>query len=364
MTTQRPARPQHSQAKKGVTIIAALAVAAFLGLGVYGKLLTTKPVDQIEPIPGEYQAMVEAAVGLLLILLHRWGVMWAFVAMLFSAFTGVTLHRLILGAESCGCFGGIKIPPEITMSIDASIVFMSAWLARAWGLRPWGFALTAGLIPTLLVGGAMYSRHATPDAGKADLDGVFGAPAGPAPTRPRTDPDAGGATEPATPAPTQDPGAAVETGKITARDALLRLPAAFDRGAFGDAPKAAWLDDLRAASAPDAPLPWMIYVYNRNCDICQAHLPEWTDARQIYEEDLANGNAALGILLIEWEDLIAYKIPTYTWGAHTPVTLLVDDGAIVRDWRGETQPGVIDLYFTTQEEGLDAALQAAVAPAK
>jgi hypothetical protein len=343
---------QSSQTKKGVTIVAALIVAAFLGLGVYGKLLTTKPIDQIEPIPGEYQAIFEAIVGLALILLHRWGVMWAFIALLFSGFTGVALHRLILGAESCGCFGGIKIPPEVTMTLDASIVFMSAWLARAWGLRPWGFALTLSVVPTLVIAGAMYSRSATPDADAINFDEVFGAPdntVAPLPTE-------------ATPTekPAEDISAAVESGKITARDALLRLPAAFERGAFGDAARPAWLDELRAASDPNAALPWLIYVYNRNCDICQEHLPEWNDARQIYEEDLASDKAAMGVLLIEWEELIPLKIPTYTWGAQTPITLLIDDGKIVRDWRGEAQPLIIDMYFTTQDEGLDKALEAAI----
>jgi hypothetical protein len=363
--SERAAQPKPNQAKKGISVVAALAVAAFLGLGVYGKLLTTKPVDQIEPIPGEYQAVVEAIVGIALIVLHRWGVMWAFTALLFSGFTGVTLHRLLIGAESCGCFGGISIPPAITLSLDASIVFMSAWLARAWGLRPWGFAATLSIVPTLVVAGAVYSKHATPPS-EVDLSEVFGetpsqstpTPA-PTPDSPADPDDAAGAPE-TTPAPTQDLGAAVETGRITARDALLRLPGAFDRGALGNVAKPAWLDDLRRASDPNAPLPWLIYVYNRNCDICQAHLPEWNDARQIYEEDLANDKAAMGVLLIEWEDLIPLKIPTYAWGAQTPITLLVDDGKVIRDWRGESQPMIVDMYFTTQDQGLDAALEQAI----
>ncbi len=351
------AQPQpSSQTKKGVTIVAALAVTAFLGLGVYGKLLTTKPVDQIEPIPGEYQAVFEAVVGLALLALHRWGVMWAFVALLFSGFSGVTLHRLLIDAESCGCFGGLKIPPEITLSLDAAVVFMSAWLARAWGLRPWGFALTASMIPTLMIAGAVYSKNATPDA-DAELDDIFSAP--PPPQQTPVTPAEGDAA-PVETKPAEDLGAAVETGKVTARDALLRIPAAFDRGAFGETAKPAWFDDLRKASDPNASLPWLIYVYNRNCDICQEHLPEWNDARQIYEEDSANGNAAMGVLLIEWEDLIPLKIPTYTWGAHTPITLLVDDGKIVRDWRGESQPKIIDMYFTTMDSGLDDAIDNAI----
>lgn len=358
--SERAAHPRPSQAKKGITIVAALAVAAFLGLGVYGKLLTTKPVDQIEPVPGEYQAIFEAVVGIALLCLHRWGAMWAFTAMLFSGFVGVALHRLIIGAESCGCFGGIQIPPAITLSIDAAIVFMSAWLARAWGLRPWGFALTLSLVPTLIVSGAMYSRHATPDVEGVDFESTFGEPVAPAQTpAPPTD-------SPANAVPTESPapdlGAAVETGKITAREALLRLPGAFDRAAFGTAAKPAWLDDLRSASDPNAPLPWLIYVYNRNCDICQEHLPEWNDARQIYEEDLASGKAAMGVLLIEWEDLIPLKIPTYSWGAHTPITLLVNDGKVIRDWRGESQPMIVDMYITTQDQGLDAALEQAIPP--
>ncbi len=346
---------QSSQTRKGVTIVAALAVTAFLGLGVYGKLLTTKPVDQIEPIPGEYQAVFEAVVGLALLALHRWGVMWAFIALLFSGFSGVTLHRLLIDAESCGCFGGLKIPPEITLSLDAAVVFMSAWLARAWGLRPWGFALTVSMIPTLMIAGAVYSKNATPDA-DAELDDIFRAP--PAQQTPVVPAEGDAAPVEKKPAEVLD--APVETGKVTARDALLRLPAAFDRGAFGAAAKPSWLDDLSTAGDPGAALPWLIYVYNRNCDICQEHLPEWKDARQIYEEDLANGNAAMGVLLIEWEELIPLKIPTYTWGAHTPITLLVDDGKIIRDWRGEAQPRIIDMYFTTMDNGLEAALEAAI----
>lgn len=352
-------RPGPSQFQKASSAIAALAVAAFLGLGVYGKLLTTKPVDQIEPIPGEYQAIAEAVIALALIALHRWGVMWAFIAFMFSAFTGVTLHRLLIGAESCGCFGGLKIPPAVTLSLDAAIVFMSAWLARAWGLRPWGFAFVLSLAPTLIVAGAVYSKHATPDAEANEFDEVFAEP--PAPTSRPAETDAPSA-EPAEPATAPSLGDAVQTGKITARDALLRLPAAFDRGAFEGASAPAWMDDLRIAADPNAELPWLIYVYNRNCEICQEHLPEWNDARQIYEEDLANNAAAMGVLLIEWEDLIAFKIPTYTWGAQTPITLLVNDGKIIRDWRGETQPMIVEMYFTTQDQGFDSALDAAIPP--
>lgn len=361
--SERAAQAKPDQAKKGITIVAALAVAAFLGLGVYGKLLTTKPVDQIEPIPGEYQAVFEAIVGIALIVLHRWGVMWAFTALLFSGFTGVTLHRLLIGAESCGCFGGIQIPPAITLSLDASIVFMSAWLARAWGLRPWGFAATLSIVPTLVVAGAVYSKNATPPS-DVDLGDVFGDAPTPVPGAPTqgapVDAPAQPESEGVPPAPAQDLGAAVETGRITAREALLRLPGAFDRGALGNVAKPAWLDDLRRASDPNAALPWLIYVYNRNCDICQEHLPEWNDARQIYEEDLANDKSAMGVLLIEWEDLIPLKIPTYAWGAQTPITLLVNDGKIVRDWRGESQPMIVDMYFTTQDQGLDAALEQAI----
>lgn len=359
MTTQPPPaparRPDHI--KKVVSLFAALGVAGFLALGVYGKLLTKKPIDQIEPIPGEYQAIFEAVVGLALLALHRWGVMWAFIAAMFSGFVGVALHRLIIGAESCGCFGGISIPPHITLTLDAAIVFMSAWLARAWGLRPWGFALTLGAAPTLLIAGAMYSKSATPP-GEFDADfGEFEEI--PPPTRPAPTP---GETPDETPGDAQRPagedlGAAVETGRITARDALLRLPRAFERGALGSVARPAWMDDLARASATDSALPWLIYVYNRNCDICLKHLPEWNDARQIYEEDLAAGKAAMGVLLIEWEDLIPLKIPTWSWGAQTPITLLVQNGRIVRDWRGEAQPGVIDLYFTTQDKSLDAALE-------
>ena len=352
-------RPDHF--KKVISLVAALGVVAFLALGVYGKLLTTKPVDQIEPIPGEYQAIFEAVVGLMLLALHRWGVMWAFIAAMFSGFVGVALHRLIIGAESCGCFGGISIPPHITLTLDAAIVFMSAWLARAWGLRPWGFALTLGLAaPTLLVAGAMYSRHATPPGEHdADFGDIFREIEPPSETipSPTTPPDAAQPAAPTDRPGGEDFGAAVETGRVTARDALLRLPRACERGALGQAAKPAWMDDLAKASSPDAPLPWLIYVYNRNCDICQKHLPEWTDARQIYEEDLAAGKAAMGILAIEWEDLIPLKIPTWSWGNQTPITLLVQNGRIVRDWRGEAQPGVIDLYFTTQDESLDAALE-------
>jgi hypothetical protein len=38
----------------------------------------------------------------------------------------------------------------------------------------------------------------------------------------------------------------------------------------------------------------------------------------------------------------------------------VDDGKVIRDWRGESQPMIVDMYFTTQDQGLDAALEQAI----
>lgn len=47
---------------------------------------------------------------------------WCIAVLSFIAFTGVTLHRILIGAESCGCFGRIVVNPRFTIALDLSIL--------------------------------------------------------------------------------------------------------------------------------------------------------------------------------------------------------------------------------------------------
>ncbi len=71
-----------------------------------------------------------------------------------------------------------------------------------------------------MIAGAVYSKHATPDH-NADLDGIFKS----IPSQKSPVPPAEGEGVPAVTKPTEELDAAVETGKVTAREALLSASA-------------------------------------------------------------------------------------------------------------------------------------------
>ena len=52
-------------------------------------------------------------------------------AFTFSAFVGVSLQRLMLGSQSCDCFGDLKIGPQWTLVGDVVVVVLLVWAIRS-----------------------------------------------------------------------------------------------------------------------------------------------------------------------------------------------------------------------------------------
>ena len=54
----------------------------------------------------------------------------------FTIFTLVSLYKAVSGEASCGCLGGVTVPPLVTMAFDLSVVGLLIWF-RPDGIRRW-----------------------------------------------------------------------------------------------------------------------------------------------------------------------------------------------------------------------------------
>lgn len=66
---------------------------------------------------------------------------WIIAVLAFGLFIGVTLQKGLSGAESCGCFGMVKVNPWITFSVIDIPIFLGLVIFRPKGLKllppPW-----------------------------------------------------------------------------------------------------------------------------------------------------------------------------------------------------------------------------------
>lgn len=89
------------------------------------QLFLTPEVTLAHPL-GRHFLEVQIGGELLLGLLFASGLYWHqlrwWAAALFTGFAGYTLYLILQGAESCGCFGPLKVHPWWTFSLDSAIV--------------------------------------------------------------------------------------------------------------------------------------------------------------------------------------------------------------------------------------------------
>jgi thiol-disulfide isomerase/thioredoxin len=66
---------------------------------------------------------------------------WMVAVLAFGLFIAVTLQKGLIGAESCGCFGRVKVNPWITLSVIDIPLFLGLVIFRSKGLKflppPW-----------------------------------------------------------------------------------------------------------------------------------------------------------------------------------------------------------------------------------
>ncbi|TVQ59643.1 MAG: hypothetical protein EA379_10305 [Phycisphaerales bacterium] len=322
---------------------AAVFVAALLAFAATMKLLS-KPLSEI-PAHDKALAGFEGLIAALILVFHRWRITWLCTAAFFAALSGVTLHLLLIGAGSCGCFGKLSIPPAVTLTLDTLIVIAAIALARALGAQRNLLALTAAALVPFVVAGALYSKATAPPPASTFRLGDRFKDIAPPPDRETAAPAPGEAADAAEP-PDFDP---IDLG---ATGALLLLPRVADRFLEG-APEPEWMADLRAAATAGANDPaWLIFVYDPFCEVCMRFQP--TMLMYTTDEDV-NATPHLRVLLLQKADLRTFDIPDWAWPA-SPTTALIHRGRIIHEWGGEDTPNPFLLHDDIAEQG-DAYLR-------
>lgn len=219
--------------------------------------------------------------ALLIAFRTRWWA-WASAAALFGAFAGFAGFRSYWGSTSCGCFGALSIPPNITMSIDIAIALLATFMAarRSATMSPTGLVATVAGIAAVLGSGVGFAvsdprpEDFGDDATRLLLE-----------LRPTARPD--------------DP----------IKEIRALMPEVASRNAGGPA--------------------WYLYVFNPDCPICQEHLPRMRALQARWAD-----SDILRLGIISMADLQEYaNIPQYAWGT-PPLTLLVQRGIVARRGSG------------------------------
>jgi len=215
-----------------VVWIALLLIGGLLTFAGVMKIATGMPVQIAQ---GAAELLIVAA----LLWLRRAWASWALIACLFSAFAGWTGFQAWWGASSCGCFGAVRIAPEVTLTMDLAAV-----------------ALAVGV--TLLLT-PLRTEVFAPLATACALCGAVGVGAAAATADPR-------------------PETFVED----------------ETALFLSAPAYA---DIADSAGPT----WFLYIYDPACPICQRHLPEMRGLESQASEDDAFRVRAISIHEIEEE---------------------------------------------------------------
>ena len=103
-------------------LIGSLLLAA---AALKGWQLATAPLPPDSLLPRPVWAMLVEGELLLALWLLCGGLArldWAACVGLFSLFATFTLYQLTIGAESCGCFGQVRVPPAVTLALDLAIL--------------------------------------------------------------------------------------------------------------------------------------------------------------------------------------------------------------------------------------------------
>ena len=111
-----------------ILIAVVLLVAA--GLKLYQ--LSTAPLPGTGFMANRWVNLLESdcEIVLALWLLSGWRrkIVWILAMASFVMFIGLTAPKYFAGAASCGCFGAMKVPPLVTLTLDASIVLLLVFL--------------------------------------------------------------------------------------------------------------------------------------------------------------------------------------------------------------------------------------------
>jgi hypothetical protein len=215
----------------------------------------------------------------------------------FGLFASVALFEALHGAESCGCFGAIKVNPWLTFGFDLTMAGVLAfWPPRAGARRRWMLPRMA-LVGCAVLGALGLSLWRLPRATAGAARGQTGLE------------QAGSLT-------------------ILEADNLKGKPCPLLR-----------YIDVGAQLSSGA---WLVVLYHQDCHTCQQALP-------LYERYATSADAkSLRVALVEmppYGDMpeISGSSPCLSgrlsdqreWFAQTPLVLLLDDGKVIAAAEGE-----------------------------
>jgi thiol-disulfide isomerase/thioredoxin len=233
---------------------------------------------------------------------------WVVAVLAFGLFIAVTLQKGLIGAESCGCFGRVKVNPWITLSVIDIPIFLSLVIFRLKGLKllppPWPSAkhFFGVAIPTFFVIGIIMPVmifNKPPD--KTDKYVVV---------RPK------------------EWIANVPIGEKQVREEWSMLK------------HIDIADSLRSKIV-------IVVFYSDGCDTCRDAIPLYDRMSR----DMASNRDSIRFAFIEVPPYVSEKdsfVPADTpclrgrldsskdWYIQTPLVVVVQDGSVVKSWEGKT----------------------------
>jgi len=99
--------------------------------------------------------------------LRRWAAGTTFIT--FIAFAGFTTRQVVLGEDSCGCFGDARTPPLLTLLLDCTIAGV---LVRPvlMAFRPWWISVSVAAV-LAFSSGLAFGSHRWSTTPSTDIDG-------------------------------------------------------------------------------------------------------------------------------------------------------------------------------------------------
>lgn len=245
-------------------------------------------------------AVVEFAVVVLLLLLHRGRAIWGLTTLMFGGFFGYALFRMTQG-QPCGCFGTLWQPPEwFTVTLDGVFVGLGLALLAIRRTNVKILGVVFGLTLACAVTGYFYARSTDPR--------VAVAPA---------------------PVPVEDRGVGVprEPVEVEVVDSSLPPEERLLRSEL--------LGEIRGLTESEPGLAVYLFLWSPTCATCQAMKPTIDHFQEQYDEE---ENPVLRVRSIR-KGTIASRlgIRDYEWPT-SPAILIIQDAQIVTMFGGEGSP--------------------------
>ncbi|MGA1979770.1 MAG: MauE/DoxX family redox-associated membrane protein [Sedimentisphaerales bacterium] len=307
-----------------ITVVAGLVLIVAAALKIH-QLLTEPIISKGFLESWEFfliQIPLELGLGIWLVCGLFRKAAWMVAVLAFGLFIAVTLQKGLIGAESCGCFGRVKVNPWITLSAIDIPLFLGLVIFRPRGLKllppPWPSAkhFFGVAIPTFIVIGVIIPvliLYKPPD--KTDKYEV------------------------------------VKPNEWIRKENLGEKQIGEEWSMLKHIDIA---DSLRSNIA-------VVVFYNTGCDACQDAIPLYDQMSR----DMAGNRDSIRFAFIEIPPYASGKdsiVPVDTlclrgrldsskeWYIQTPLVVVIRDGLVVKSWEAET-PQLDEILDAVQETG-------------